>query len=478
MKFEELALCEPLLRSLRTAGYEEATPIQQRAIPEVLNGRDMIGCAQTGTGKTAAFALPTLQRLMKPTTPTTGAERRRERSGRRVIRCLILAPTRELAGQIDESIATYGKFTGLRHAVIFGGVRQGPQVRALQAGIDILAATPGRLLDLVGQGFIDLSAVEVLILDEADQMLDMGFIHDLRKIVAECPKQRQTLMFSATMPTAIRVLTREWLRNPFQLEVAPVASTPDRVAQSVYLVERQHKAATLTRLLNEADRKKTLVFSRTKRGADKIARCLERDGIRAVAIHGNKSQSKRDAVIRQFKSDRPPVLVATDLAARGLDFSDVSHVINYDMPECPETYVHRIGRTARAGASGQAVSFCGSDERQRLRMIEKLIGQTVSVVKQPAGSQQRQSLLSQATTDSNSTPAKIGQRRKNPARVGTRSGAPGTLDAEGRPKRRVRRKSRAQRSGTAVGAANGATKTLQGQRKRTPRVAGGNSSAK
>jgi ATP-dependent RNA helicase RhlE len=249
----------------------------------------------------------------------------------------------------------------------------------LQAGVDILVATPGRLLDLIGQGFVKLAPVEILILDEADQMLDMGFIHDLRKIVAQVPDQRQTLMFSATMPKEIRKLAQEWLRRPFEVRVAAEAATPERVSQSVYFVQQHQKAATLTRFLQETRPTKTLVFSRTKRGADKIARCLQRDGIRAIAVHGGKSQAKRTAVIRQFNSKKPPVLVATDLASRGLDFSDISHVINYDLPEAPETYVHRIGRTARAGASGQAVSFCGRDERHRLRVIEKLTGQTVSV---------------------------------------------------------------------------------------------------
>ncbi|MCH8923259.1 MAG: DEAD/DEAH box helicase [Planctomycetes bacterium] len=352
MKFESLSLCEPLLRSLQAAGYKEATPIQQQAIPQVLKGRDIVGCAQTGTGKTAAFALPTLQQLMTPPAQPTGANQRRKRTGRRVIRSLILAPTRELAGQIADSFATYGRFTGLRGAVIYGGVRQGPQVRALQAGVDILVATPGRLLDLIGQGFVKLAAVEILILDEADQMLDMGFIHDLRKIVAQVPDQRQTLMFSATMPKEVRELASQWLRRPYEVKVAPVASTPERVSQTVYFVQRNHKAAVLTRLIQEASRSKTLVFSRTRRGADKIARSLQRDGIRAIAIHGDKSQANREAVIRQFNSKRPPVLVATDLAARGLDFSGISHVINYDMPEVPEVYVHRIGRTARAGAGG------------------------------------------------------------------------------------------------------------------------------
>jgi len=379
MKFESLSLCEPLLRSLQAAGHDQATPIQQKAIPQVLKGRDLLGCAQTGTGKTAAFALPMFQHLMTAAVAPTGAARRRQRSGRRVIRTLILAPTRELAGQIGESLTTYGRFTALRHAVIFGGVRQGPQVRALQAGIDILVATPGRLLDLIGQGFVKLGSVEILILDEADLMLDMGFIHDLKKIVAQVPDRRQTLMFSATMPPEVRKVAAQWLRRPFEVQVGPVATPPELVSQAVYFVEPKHKTATLTRYLQETRQTKTIVFSRTKRGADKIVRCLQRDGIRAMAIHGNKSQAKRKSVIREFHSEQPPVLVATDLAARGLDFSDVSHVINYDLPEVPETYVHRIGRTARAGASGQAISFCGHDERRLLNMVEKLIGKTMPV---------------------------------------------------------------------------------------------------
>ncbi len=386
MKFESLSLCPSLLKGLQVAGYEEATAIQQKAIPQLLKGRDLVGCAQTGTGKTAAFALPTLQNLMTPSDVVSGAQRRRQRSGQRVIRSLILAPTRELAGQIGDSFGTYGKFSGLRQTVIFGGVRQGPQVRALQAGVDILVATPGRLLDLIGQGFVKLDAVEILILDEADQMLDMGFIHDLRKIVAKVPNRRQTLMFSATMPKEIRDLASQWLKRPFEVHVAPVASTPELVEQSVYFVERNDKPAMLSQFLRSTDNTKTLVFSRTKRGADKIARFLERDGIQAVAIHGNKSQARRQAVMREFDTKHPPVLVATDLAARGLDFSQVSHVINYDLPDVPETYVHRIGRTARAGASGEAVSFCGSDERKNLRMIEKLTGYAVPVKKfQPVG---------------------------------------------------------------------------------------------
>lgn len=461
MKFESLSLCEPLLRSIRDSGYDEATPIQQQAIPQILKGRDIVGCAQTGTGKTAAFALPTLHHLMTSATEPTGAARRRQRSGRRDIRSLILAPTRELAGQIGDSLATYGKFTGLRRTVIYGGVRQGPQVRALQAGVDVLVATPGRLLDLIGQGFVKLASVEILILDEADQMLDMGFIHDLRKIVAQVPGRRQTLMFSATMPKEIRQLADEWLKRPFEVKVAAVASTPELVSQAVYFVERQHKAATLTRFLRDSHRAKTLVFSRTKRGADKIARGLQRDGIRAIAIHGDKSQAKRRAVMLEFNSKRPPVLVATDLAARGLDFSDISHVINYDMPDAPETYVHRIGRTARAGASGQAVSFCGRDERKNLRMIEKLTGQAVAVEKLPAMLADRRSPVASPKT------GQTGSVLTGETDTGS---VPQKTD--GPPRHPARRKSQPGRAGASKGSGQRPrNKTSSNRRKRKPRVA-------
>ncbi len=462
MKFECLSLCEPLLRSLQSAGYQDTTPIQEKAIPQVLMGRDLVACAQTGTGKTAAFALPTLQMLMTTTEEPSGAAQRRKSTGQRAIRCLIMAPTRELAVQIGGSLATYGRHTGLRHTVIYGGVRQGPQVRALQAGIDIVVGTPGRLLDLIGQGFIKLDSVKILILDEADQMLDMGFIHDLRKIVSRVPDGHQTLMFSATMPKEVRELAQQWLRRPFEVKVAPVASTPERVSQAVYFVQRQHKAATLTWFLKESNHSKTLVFSRTRRGADKIARSLQRDGIRAIAIHGDKSQAKRQALIREFNSKRPPVLVATDLASRGLDFSDISHVINYDMPEVPEIYVHRIGRTARAGASGQAVSFCDRDERQRLRMIEKLTGQRVSVEKSPAMSDQPRS---QNGTGGSHTSA---------ADTSSHDAAPqGTKHPS---KYRAGGKSRSQRAGSSKSSfaskRRKGTKTSGNRRKGAPRVAG------
>jgi ATP-dependent RNA helicase RhlE len=294
-----------------------------------------------------------------------------------------LSPTRELAAQIGESFSAYGRFTGLRHTVIYGGVSQGTQVRALQKGVDTLVATPGRLLDLIGQGHVKLGDVEVLILDEADRMLDMGFLPDLRRIVAHVPRDRQTLMFSATMPSEIRQLAAQWLRQPVHVQVAREAAPAEKVLQSVYLVEPRHKPALLAHFLRNTPGTRTLVFSRTKHGADKIVRLLKREGIPSAAIHGNKSQAARERVLAHFKSDQLPVLIATDIAARGLDVDDISHVINYDMPHDPETYVHRIGRTGRAGATGIAVSFCGRDEHPRLRLIERLIQQTIAVQQQP-----------------------------------------------------------------------------------------------
>ena len=384
MKFEDLGLAEPLVRAVRAQGYRTTTPIQAKAIPEVLQGRDLMGCAQTGTGKTAAFALPTLQRLSDCSGERRQAHSPKRRVEHRPIRALILAPTRELAVQIAASFKVYGKYSGLRQTVVYGGVGQGPQVRALQAGVDILVATPGRLLDLMNQGHIDLGSVEILILDEADQMLDMGFIHDLRRIVARVPRRRQTLMFSATMPGEIRKLAGQWLRNPVHVQVSPVASPVEKVRQSVYFVEPSHKPRLLTRFLQDTPNSRTLVFARTKHGADKIVKQLQRAGILAAAIHGNKSQNVRQRVLAQFKSPRPPVLVATDVAARGLDVGGISHVINYDLPEVPEIYVHRIGRTGRAGADGCAVSFCGREERPRLRRIERLTRRTIEVEKSHA----------------------------------------------------------------------------------------------
>ncbi|MFV1965725.1 MAG: DEAD/DEAH box helicase, partial [Pirellulaceae bacterium] len=360
-----------------------ATPIQQKAIPKVLKGRDLMGCAQTGTGKTAAFALPTLERLGSGRKAPHQSAHGKRRVSPRPIRALVLAPTRELAKQIAESFTVYGRFTGLRNTVVFGGVRQAAQVRSLQAGVDILVATPGRLLDLIGQGFVNLARVQILILDEADQMLDMGFLPDLRKIVAHVPRERQTLMFSATMPDAIRQLAAEWLSKPICVQAAPVATPAENVHHEVYSVERHNKSHLLAGLLQLRPTSRTLVFSRTKHGADKIARYLQRIGISAIAIHGDKSQGTRDRALQQFKSQLPPVLVATDVAARGLDIDGVACVVNYDLPEVPEMYVHRIGRTARAGASGRAVSFCSREEQPRWRRIESLTKLTIEIKKAP-----------------------------------------------------------------------------------------------
>ena len=376
MKFEDLGLAEPLLRAVRTQGYTATTKIQAAAIPPVLEGRDVLGCAQTGTGKTAAFALPTLQRLSR-------AESRVNGRGRK-IRTLVLAPTRELALQICESFQVYGRHTHVRQAVVYGGVGQSPQVRALNAGVDVLIATPGRLLDLMQQGFIDLSHVEVLILDEADRMLDMGFIHDLRRIVDKVPRKRQTLLFSATMPPEIRTLAGQWLTDPVEVRVTPASGTLDTIRQSVFFVDQNQKLRLLTHWLQETPWTRTLVFTRTKHGADKIAKSLVKAGIEADAFHSNKSQSARQRVLLRFKSPRPLVLVATDIAARGLDIDQVSHVINFDLPVDADSYIHRIGRTGRAGAAGAAVSFCDHGERSSLQAIQRVTRQTLAVEEPPA----------------------------------------------------------------------------------------------
>ena len=375
MSFTELELSEPILRAVRNEGYEIATPIQLEAIPPILAGRDICGCAQTGTGKTAAFALPTLHRLSQ-----TGS--RSQTRGRRV-RCLVLSPTRELAWQIGESFRNYGKFTGLRHTVIYGGVGQQPQVRALEHGVDILVATPGRLLDLMNQGHVNLNQVEVLILDEADQMFDMGFIHDLKRIVAKVPRQRQTLLFSATMPKEIRQLADQWLNDPVSIQVVPQSTPAERIKQTVYFVEKRNKPDLLAHCLKEQGATRTLVFTKTKHGADRLVKCLIEAGVRAAAIHGNKSQASRQRTLAQFKTQSLPVLVATDIASRGLDIDGVSHVFNYDLPMAPEIYVHRIGRTARAGASGIAITFCDNDERSMLREVERITRQRLEVCSSP-----------------------------------------------------------------------------------------------
>ena len=371
MTFKELNLSAPLLRAVQEAGYETPSPIQAAAIPPVLSGRDLMGCAQTGTGKTAAFALPMLDRL------TANAPRRKG-----AIRALILTPTRELALQIGESFDAYGKYLKLRSTVIFGGVGQAPQVEALKKGVDILIACPGRLNDLIGQGFIDLSNLEIFVLDEADRMLDMGFVHDVKKVIAKLPKERQNLMFSATMPAEIEQLAASILRKPAFVKVDPVSSTVDRIRQSLYHVEKGNKKFLLPWLIKNLNPPvvNALVFSRTKHGADKIAKDLTKQGIPAAAIHGNKSQTARVTALENFKAGKTKVLVATDIAARGIDISELSHVFNYDLPEVPETYVHRIGRTARAGADGTAVSFCAPEEQEYLAGIEKLNRRKIPVV--------------------------------------------------------------------------------------------------
>ncbi len=370
MPFSELNLIAPLLRALDAEGYLEPTPIQREAIPHVLLGRDLLGCAQTGTGKTAAFALPILQRFAASPRVV----------GRRPIRALVLTPTRELAAQIDESFDAYGRNLGLAHAVIFGGVGQNPQVAALRRGIDILVATPGRLLDLASQGEVDLRRLEVFVLDEADRMLDMGFLPDVRKVIALLPARRQTLFFSATMPPDIADLAARILVHPVRVAVTPVSSTVDKISQSVFFVSKSDKRHLLEYLLRDPAMDRVLVFTRTKHGANRVVEQLVRAGITSLAIHGNKSQNARTRALSQFKDGSTRVLVATDIAARGLDIDSISHVVNFDLPEVPESYVHRIGRTARAGASGAAFSFCDSDERDLLRDIERLIRLRVPVV--------------------------------------------------------------------------------------------------
>ncbi len=370
MQFNDLKLIEPLQRALQTEGYTTPTPIQAKAIPHILAGRDLVGCAQTGTGKTAAFALPMIQHLS--TTPS--------RHNRRVIRGLVLAPTRELASQIGDSFAAYGRHTQIKNIVIFGGVGQQPQIDALRRGADVLVATPGRLLDLMSQGYIRLDTIEFFVLDEADRMLDMGFIHDVRKVIAALPKQRQTLLFSATMPQDIQDLADRILIDPVRVEVTPQATTVEKISQSVFHVEKKHKRALLEHILSDKALRRVLVFTRTKHGANKLVRQLDQSNIQAEAIHGNKSQSARERALLNFRTGKTRVLVATDIAARGIDVDDVTHVINYELPNEPESYVHRIGRTARAGASGTAYSLCDVEERPYLRDIEKLIRLRVPVI--------------------------------------------------------------------------------------------------
>jgi len=372
LSINELKIIAPILKALKAQGYTEATPVQTRAIPHLLEGSDLLGCAQTGTGKTAAFAVPILQHL---------ANTQPAQKGPRRIRALVVAPTRELALQIGDSFTVYGANLHQRTAVIFGGVGQFPQTRALKNGIDILVATPGRLLDLINQGFIDLSYVEHFVLDEADQMLERGMLLDVRKIITYIPEKRQTMFFSATMPTEIAKLADTILKDPVKITITPAASPIDIIDQEVYFVDKVNKTRLLIRLLKEQEYDSVLVFSRTKHGADKIVKELTNDGFRTVAIHGNKSQNNRQQALSDFKKRKFRILVATDIAARGLDIQELSHVINYNLPEVAETYVHRIGRTGRAGLGGKAISFCDFEEINLLHDIEKLIGKRLPEVK-------------------------------------------------------------------------------------------------
>lgn len=369
MNFQELKIIEPILNAISVEGYTQPTPIQEQAIPHLLTGSDLIGCAQTGTGKTAAFAIPILQIISQ------------QKASRNAISTLILTPTRELAVQINENFSAYGKYLQVRHTAIYGGVPQGRQVAAIKKGLDILVATPGRLLDLMQQRLIDISQIQILVLDEADRMLDMGFVHDVKKIISRVPAKRQTIFFSATMPNEIKALAQSILNNPVEVKVTPVSSTANSVRQSVCFVAKSEKSSLLVHMLNDSTILRSLVFTRTKHGADKLVKELGRTGIYAAAIHGNKSQNARQRALDDFRNSRVRVLVATDIAARGIDIDDLPHVVNYELPDVPETYVHRIGRTGRAGQNGTAVSFCDTNEKVNLKNIQKLIGFSVPVMK-------------------------------------------------------------------------------------------------
>lgn len=371
MTFEILGVIDPILKALQDEGYTKPTPIQEQSIPILLKGKDLLGCAQTGTGKTAAFAIPILQKLYLD---------QQSNNGRRKIRALVITPTRELAMQISDSFTTYGKYTGIKNTVIFGGVKQLAQTQALRQGVDVLVATPGRLLDLIDQGYVSLSDVEYSVLDEADHMLDMGFIHDIKKIIAKLPSKRQSLFFSATMPPEIVALSSKILGNPEKVTINPEQTTAEKVEQAVYFVGKNDKTKLLVHLLQTKAMDSVLVFSRTKHGADKIVKSLAKADIKAAAIHGNKSQSARQRALDNFKSGHTNILIATDIAARGIDVEELSHVVNFDLPNISETYIHRIGRTGRASASGIALSFCDGEERAYLRDIQKLIDQQIDVV--------------------------------------------------------------------------------------------------
>jgi ATP-dependent RNA helicase RhlE len=378
VSFNNLQLIEPLLNTLQQEGYSKPTPVQEQAIPMILQGRDLLGCAQTGTGKTAAFAIPLLQLMHQKKQiddhKATGPQKRN-------IQTLVLTPTRELAIQVEESLRNYGRYLDLKHLVIYGGVSQFNQVNALRRGVDILVATPGRLLDLLNQRHISLHAIKFFVLDEADRMLDMGFVHDVKRIISKLPVQKQTLFFSATMPAEIQQLANVLLKNPARVEVTPVSSTVDTIQQSLYYVEKRNKKLLLAHLLSDTTIETVLVFTKTKHGADRIARDLNRNKTSAEVIHGGKSQNERQKALNNFKTRRTRVLVATDIAARGIDIDELTHVVNFDLPDIPETYVHRIGRTGRAGASGVAISFCDYEEKINLADIHKLIAKKIAVVK-------------------------------------------------------------------------------------------------
>lgn len=401
MLFSELNLIAPILKALETEGYTQPTPIQEQSIPSILNNRDLLGCAQTGTGKTAAFAIPMLQLLNQPHANVKSVK---------TIKALILTPTRELAIQIEESFKAYGRNLPLKHLVIFGGVGQKSQTDALQRGVDILVATPGRLLDLMNQGFVNLRDIEIFVLDEADRMLDMGFIHDVKKVIAKLPAKRQTLFFSATMPAEITKLADTILTNPVKVEVTPVSSTAEKIQQAVYFVEKQDKRSLLAHLLKDKTIETVLVFTRTKHGADKVVKDLTKINVRAEAIHGNKSQNARQRALTNFKARTTRVLVATDIAARGIDVDELAHVINYELPNIPETYVHRIGRTGRAGLSGVAYSFCDGEEKEFLDDIEKLIGLKIPVNEEHPFAMSWQSLMPAATEAKGKGKKKSNQR--------------------------------------------------------------------
>ena len=370
MTFEQLELIEPIRKALKKEKYTTPTPIQAEAIPVVLDGSDLLGCAQTGTGKTAAFSIPIIQKI----------EERISRGRKPGIKALILTPTRELAIQIGESFTAYGRYTHVKHTVIFGGVGQKPQTDALERGVDVLIATPGRLLDLINQGFIRLDTLEYFVLDEADRMLDMGFIHDIKRLLPKLPKEKQTLFFSATMPDTIIALTNSLLKQPVKIAITPKSSTVDTIEQTIYFVEKKEKSKLLISILHKTEGQSVLVFSRTKHNADRIVRVLSKAGIGSQAIHGNKSQNARQSALENFKTGKIRVMIATDIAARGIDINELPLVINYDLPDVPETYVHRIGRTGRAGNLGTALTFCSQEERKLVNDIQKLTGKKLSKV--------------------------------------------------------------------------------------------------